>query len=93
MLHENWAIAKKSSTTPEAKAYYLIPQVKNFFYQAFLIDYAGCDESLECAGCLTLFCPFCFDFQVSTSEAFATAYPDGLLNTSVDSIEFPLMEK
>ena len=28
-LHEKWAIAQNASTAPEAKAYHLIPQVKN----------------------------------------------------------------
>ena len=37
---------------------------KELVDQAFLIDYAGCDESLKCAGCSTLHCPFCCDFQV-----------------------------
>ena len=37
---------------------------KELGYQAFLIDYARCDESLKCAGYLTLHCPFCCDFQV-----------------------------
>ena len=30
--------------------------------QASLINYARCDESLKCVGCLTLHCPFCCDF-------------------------------
>ena len=37
---------------------------KEIDHQDCLIDYAGCDESLKCAGCLTLHCPFCCDFQV-----------------------------
>ena len=61
--------------------------------QAFLIDYARCDEILECVGCLTLHFPFYFDFQVSIGEAFAPADLDGLLSRSLDSIQFPLMEK
>ena len=35
---------------------------KELVDKACLIDYAGCDESLECVGCMTLFFPFCFDF-------------------------------
>ena len=34
---------------------------KELVDQDWLIDYARCDESLKCAGCLTLRCPFCFD--------------------------------
>ena len=37
---------------------------KELVDQACLIDYARCDESLKCAGCLTLQFPFCCDFQV-----------------------------
>ena len=66
---------------------------KELVDESCLIDYVGCDESLECAGYPTLFCLFSFDFQVSTGEAFAPAHPDGLLNRSPDSIQFPLMEK
>ena len=66
---------------------------KELVDQAYLIDYVGCDESLKCAGCLTLHFPFCFYFQVSTGEAFAPTHPDGLLSRSLDSIQFPLMER
>ena len=66
---------------------------KELVDQACLINYAGCDESLKCAGYPTLHCPFCFDFQVSTCEAFALAHLDGLLSISLDSIQFPLMER
>ena len=76
-LHENWAIAQKSSTTPEAKAYHLIPQVTELVDQDFLIDNAGCDESLKCARCPTLRCPFCFDLQVLTGTT-----SNGLINPS-----------
>ena len=59
---------KNSSTASKAKAYHLIPQVKEFFYQACLINYVGCDESLKCPGYSTLWCPFCCDLQVLTGE-------------------------
>ena len=59
---------------------------KELVDQDFLIDYAGCDEILECAGCPTLFFPFYFDFQVSRGEAFTTAYPYGLLSRFIHSI-------
>ena len=35
---------------------------KELVDQDCLIDYAGCDEVLKCAGCLTLHFPFCCDF-------------------------------
>ena len=36
---------------------------KEIVDQAWLIDYAGSDESLKCVGCMTLWCPFCCDFS------------------------------
>ena len=50
---------------------------KELVDQAFLIDYAGCDESLKCVGCPTLQCPFCFDLQflIGTTS-------NGLINPS-----------
>ena len=50
---------------------------KELVDQACLIDYAGCDESLECAGCSTLRCPFCFDLQVLSGTT-----SNGLINPS-----------
>ena len=50
---------------------------KELVDQACLIDYAGCDESLECAGCPTLRCLFFFDLQVLTSTT-----SNGLINPS-----------
>ena len=47
---------------------------KGIVDQACLINYAGCDESLKCAGCPTLQCPFSFWFTGTTSN--------GLINPS-----------
>ena len=40
-LNEIWAIAQKSSTTPEAKAYHLIPQVKNLLIKLAWLTMLG----------------------------------------------------
>ena len=40
-LHEIWAIAQKSSTTLEAKAYHLIPEVKNLLIKLAWLTMLG----------------------------------------------------
>ena len=40
-LHEIWEIAQKSSTAPEAKAYHLIPQVKNLLIKIAWLTMLG----------------------------------------------------
>ena len=40
-LHEIWAIAQESSTAPEAKAYHLIPKVKNLLIKLDLLTMLG----------------------------------------------------
>ena len=67
---------------------------KELVDQACLIDYAGCDESLKCACCSTLRCPFCCDFSGFWQvKAFAPADSDGFFRRYFDSIQFPLMER
>ena len=44
-LHEKWAIAKNSSTAPEAKAYHLIPQVKNLLIKLAWLTMLGVMKS------------------------------------------------
>ena len=44
-LHEIWAIAQKSSTAPEAKAYHLIPQVKNLLIKLAELTLLGVMKS------------------------------------------------
>ena len=46
-LHEIWVIAQESSTAPEAAGLPLNTPSKELVDQACLIDYAGCDESLN----------------------------------------------
>ena len=41
---------------------------KEIVDKACLTDYVGCDESLKCAGCLTLRCPFYCDLHVLIGE-------------------------
>jgi len=65
---KNLAKAQNSSIAPEAKAYHLILQLKELFDQPCLINCAGCDEILKCAGCSTLQGPFCCDLQVLIGE-------------------------
>ena len=40
-LYEIWAIAQESSTAPEAKAYHLIPQVKNLLIKLAWLTMMG----------------------------------------------------
>ena len=53
-----WAGNQNSSTAPEAEGLPLNIPSKGIVDQACLINYAGCDENLKCAGCPTLFCLF-----------------------------------
>ena len=64
ILHENWAKLKNSSSDTRIQGLPLNTPSKEIVYQACLIDYARCDESLKSAGYPTLHCPFCSDFQV-----------------------------
>ena len=43
-----------SNSAPEAEGLPLNTPSKGIVDQACLINYAGCDENLKCAGCLTL---------------------------------------
>ena len=44
-LHEKWAIAQNSSTAPKAKAYHLIPQVKNLLIKLAWLTMLGVIKS------------------------------------------------
>ena len=64
ILHEKLSKRSKFQHCTRSQGLPLNTLSKEIVGQACLINYARCEESLKCAGCLTLQFPFCCDLQV-----------------------------